>query len=102
MNCSKIALAEADMILPVQRPKVLLSFVNSGLNPMLKNARLIPHSNPAYTLSISIKRKTATTGESNTPTDDPTDGASVGKIRGKVESTKLREILSNMGSDEEY
>ena len=50
----------------------------------------------------SIKRKTATTGESNTPTDDPTDGASVGKIRGKVESTKLREILSNMGSDEEY
>ncbi len=50
----------------------------------------------------SIKRKTATTGESNTPTDDPTDGASVGKIRGKVESTKLRERLSNMGSDEEY
>lgn len=50
----------------------------------------------------SIKRKTATTGESNTPTDDPTDGASVGKIRGKVESTKLREILSNMGGDEEY
>ena len=50
----------------------------------------------------SIKRKTATTGESNTPTDDPTDGASVGKIRSKVESTKLREILSNMGSDEEY
>ena len=51
----------------------------------------------------SIKRKTATsTGENNTPTDDPTDGASVGKIRGKVESTKLREILSNMGSDEEY
>ncbi len=51
----------------------------------------------------AIKRKTATsTGENNTPTDDPTDGASVGKIRGKVESTKLREILSNMGSDEEY
>ena len=51
----------------------------------------------------SIKRKTATsTGENNTPTDDPTEGASVGKIRGKVESTKLREILSNMGSDEEY
>jgi hypothetical protein len=34
--------------------------------------------------------------------DDPTQGVSVGKIKGKVESTKLREILNNMGTDEEY
>ena len=50
----------------------------------------------------SIKRKTNTEAAQATPTDNPTEGASVGKIRGKVESTKLREILSNMGSDEEY
>ena len=48
----------------------------------------------------SIKRKSEV--QDTTPSDDPTAGAPIGKIRGKVESTKLREILSNMGDNEEY
>jgi hypothetical protein len=43
----------------------------------------------------SIKRKTEIQRE------DPTDGAAVGKIKAQVESTKLREILNNMSSDED-
>jgi hypothetical protein len=43
----------------------------------------------------SIKRKT------EVQRDDPSEGAAVGKVRGHVESTKLREILNNMGSDDE-
>ena len=49
-----------------------------------------------------IKRKTEVqqvdpdTGEVN-----PTQGAGIGKVRAHVESTKLREILNNMGSDED-
>jgi replicative DNA helicase len=46
----------------------------------------------------SIKRKTEIQSGQN---EDPTQGVSVGKIRGKVESTKLREILNNMGTDDE-
>ena len=45
----------------------------------------------------NIKRKT----ETSTPSDDPTAGAPVGKVRAKVESTKLREILNNMGEDDD-
>ena len=50
----------------------------------------------------SIKRKTevqkidAETGEIN-----PTQGASLGKVRANVESTKLRQILNSMSTDEE-
>jgi archaellum biogenesis ATPase FlaH len=43
----------------------------------------------------SIKRKT------DVQRDDPSDGAPVGKVRAQVESTKLREILNTMGSDDE-
>jgi archaellum biogenesis ATPase FlaH len=43
----------------------------------------------------SIKRKTEIQRE------EPTEGASVGKVRATVESTKLREILNNMSSDED-
>ena len=43
----------------------------------------------------SIKRKT------EIHRDDPSDGAPVGKVRAHVESTKLREILNTMGSDDE-
>jgi hypothetical protein len=43
----------------------------------------------------SIKRKT------EVQRDDPTEGAAVGKVRGHVESTKLREILNNMGGEDE-
>ena len=48
----------------------------------------------------SIKRKTQV-DETQTP-NDPTEGVPVGKIKGKVESTKLREILNNMGDNEDY
>src|SRR5210317_2092691 len=44
----------------------------------------------------SIKRKTEIQNTQDPTNDDPTQGVSVGKIRGKVESTKLREILNNM------
>ena len=43
----------------------------------------------------SIKRKTEVQRE------EPTEGAPVGKVRATVESTKLREILNNMGGDED-
>ena len=49
----------------------------------------------------SIKRKTEVQNTQDPTSDDPTQGVSVGKIRGKVESTKLREILNNMGDDDE-
>ena len=43
----------------------------------------------------SIKRKTEIQRE------EPTEGESVGRVRATVESTKLREILNNMSSDED-
>ena len=48
----------------------------------------------------SIKRKTEVQNTQDTGTSDPTQGLPVGKIKGKVESTKLREILNSMGDDE--
>jgi archaellum biogenesis ATPase FlaH len=44
-----------------------------------------------------IKRKTEMAGRA----DDPSLGAPVGKVRANVESSKLREILNNMGGDED-
>lgn len=49
----------------------------------------------ASSIIESIKRKT------EIQRDDPAEGESVGKIRGTVQSTKLREILNNMGGDNE-
>ena len=46
----------------------------------------------------SIKRKTEV-NETEERTD-PTDGTPVSKVKGKVESTKLRQILNSMGSDD--
>ena len=43
----------------------------------------------------NLKRKTEVSRE------DPAEGAPVGKVRATVESNKLREILNNMGNDEE-
>jgi replicative DNA helicase len=43
----------------------------------------------------SIKRKTEVSR------DDPTQGQPVGKVRAEVQSTKLREILNSMNSDED-
>jgi archaellum biogenesis ATPase FlaH len=44
----------------------------------------------------NIKRKTEVQNR-----EEPTEGTPVGKVRGHVESTKLREILNSMGGDEE-
>jgi replicative DNA helicase len=46
-----------------------------------------------------IKRKT--TVENSDSAQDPKQGISVGKVRAQVESTKLREILNNLGNDDE-
>ena len=46
----------------------------------------------------SIKRKTET---QNSRSDDPAEGSPVGKVRGSVESTKLRDIINNLGSDDD-
>jgi archaellum biogenesis ATPase FlaH len=58
-------------------------------------------SAPRGTSSIidNLKRKTEI--QTTETRSDPTEGAPVGKIRATVESTKLREILNNMGGDEE-
>jgi hypothetical protein len=44
----------------------------------------------------SIKRKTEVARG-----DDPGDGEPVARVRAQVQSTKLREILNNMGDDDE-
>jgi hypothetical protein len=44
----------------------------------------------------SIKRKTEVARG-----DDPGDGEAVGRVRAQVQSTKLREILNNMGDGDE-
>lgn len=49
----------------------------------------------------SIKRKTEVQNTQEEQNGDPTQGVPVGKIKGKIESTKLREILNNMGDDAE-
>lgn len=53
---------------------------------------------PRGTNSIidNLKRKTEVTRE------DPTDGAPVAKVRATVESSKLRDILNNMNTDDEF
>ena len=50
----------------------------------------------ASSIIDSIKRKTEVSQR-----EEPTEGAAVGKVRATVESTKLREILSSMNSDED-
>jgi len=57
-------------------------------------------SAPRGTSSLinSIKRKTNLDAETR---DDPSEGAPVGKVRATVESSKLRDILNNMNSDED-
>ncbi len=53
-------------------------------------------SRGASSIIDSIKRKTEVQQR-----EEPTEGIPVGKVRAEVQSSKLREILSNMGSDEE-
>jgi archaellum biogenesis ATPase FlaH len=57
-------------------------------------------SAPRGTSSIidNLKRKTSMQNEER---EEPTEGVPVAKVRATVESTKLREILNNMGGNEE-
>jgi hypothetical protein len=43
-----------------------------------------------------IKRNPA---QASQPTEDPTEGAGVGKIRAQTDSTKLRDFLNNLGDE---
>jgi archaellum biogenesis ATPase FlaH len=45
----------------------------------------------------SLKRSNTS---SNTPREDPSAGASVGKVRAETDSTKLRQFLNNLGGDD--
>jgi archaellum biogenesis ATPase FlaH len=58
-------------------------------------------SAPRGTSSIidNLKRKTSVQADESR--EEPTDGVPVAKVRATVESTKLREILNNMGGNEE-
>jgi len=49
----------------------------------------------------NIKRKTTVDRETGEISDDSAEGSSVGKVRANVQSTKLRDILNNMGSEDE-
>jgi len=53
------------------------------------------HGRGSSSIIESIKRKTEVARE------DPSEGDPAPKIRAQVESTKLREILNNLGSDED-
>jgi archaellum biogenesis ATPase FlaH len=49
----------------------------------------------------NIKRKTTVDRETGEIADDPAEGASIGRVRATVQSTKLRDILNSMGSEDE-
>ena len=55
-------------------------------------------SRGASSIIENIKRKTEVQSESR---DDPSEGASVGKVRGQIESTKLRQIINNLNTDDD-
>jgi hypothetical protein len=47
----------------------------------------------------NIKRGGGTTTPADTVNDDPSDGATVGKIRAQTDSTKLKQFLNNLGDE---
>jgi len=49
----------------------------------------------------NIKRKTTVDRETGEIANDPAEGASIGRVRANVQSTKLRDILNSMGSEDE-
>jgi replicative DNA helicase len=50
--------------------------------------------------SIVSSLKRTNTASSSTSREDPSEGASVGKVRAETDSTKLRQFLNNLGEDE--
>jgi hypothetical protein len=53
----------------------------------------------ANSIVSSLKRTNTTS--SDTPRQDPSEGASVGKVRAETDSTKLRQFLNNLGGDDD-
>jgi len=58
-------------------------------------------SNAAGSSSIVAGLKRSNTVSSDTARDDPSGGASVGKVRGEADSTKLRQFLNNLGGGDD-
>jgi hypothetical protein len=50
--------------------------------------------------SIVSSLKRTNTASSDTARENPSEGASVGKVRAETDSTKLRQFLNNLGGDE--
>ena len=48
-----------------------------------------------------IKRRTTVDNSTGEISDDPAAGTGIGRVRAQVQSTKLRDILNNMGNDDE-
>jgi len=55
-----------------------------------------PTSTGAGSIAAALKRTNAPTAPDELR-DDPSDGDSIGKIRAKTDSTKLRDFLNNLG-----
>jgi len=59
-------------------------------------------SRGAGSIIDSIKRKSEiAAGDGADRSEDPSEGSSVGRVKGKVESTKLRELIGSIGNDDE-
>ena len=54
---------------------------------------------PSSSIINSLKRSTASQTASPEFNEDPNEGAPVGRIRAKTDSTKLREFLNNLGNE---
>ena len=57
-------------------------------------------SNGTSSNSIVSGLKRTNTASVDTTRENPSDGASVGKVRAETDSTKLRQFLNNLGGDE--
>jgi hypothetical protein len=48
-------------------------------------------------IAAALKRTASAPKEPDAPRNDPSEGASVGKVRASTDSTKLRDFLNNLG-----
>ena len=53
-------------------------------------------SSSASSIYSNIKKQSTVNSEEEDTRSDPTEGSSVGKVSGKTQSTKLRELLKTM------
>ena len=57
-------------------------------------------SSGASAIVNALKRSNSAPTEPDTPKDNPAEGASVGKIRADTDSTRLRQFLNNLGTEQ--